>query len=679
MAFELISADINALIARKLLHDVIIERRLYSHSEAHVVIDWDELLLEGDKRSKGLQPTATLGATMLDAEVALQWRGTNLQGHAECFRGYVTGVEAKHAATRSYILLHCVSHSKKADLIPRYRVWQACTLLDICQHIAGKEPLFQIQSDAQSVLGGISIDLSVQYDETDFAYLSRMLHAWGIPMYVDDRAGKIGIGGPKATGSGLFPAVNWHCDAITLEGRLLPNDEKSRNAGSGATGIAKQHANRFNASLKRDASGYLPRLDDDHLEEREWIADRVGDTAFQVQPAAYRIQWQGALFDYSPGVGVMFADQSFLVREARISGDRQSELVTQELVLQDYMAPMQMHPRRVHWPSRMFWARVMDNSDKDPQRQGRMQVKFDWEDLDPTGGADRCWLPTLTPYGGLKGTSGTSGFLSLPEVGERVLVQFLGEWDSDAVIVGAVREYARDGFIYDPHLTKRWQTPSGNQVTMTTKKDGTDVVRIKCQDQLVFEGKIGSGKETLIFDLFDSDTERIHFEKGGGPPRLDIFCGGEIYMHAEQKLLLEGGMVQIKSNMGPINIDGAPMVMINCGPWSLQPLKREPDKGEESPGATKKKRAKPPVWTSAVVAAPAVAATQAEKKTWIEIELKDDDGNPVPGERYRIKLPDGSTREGSLDANGRARADGINPGTAQVSFPDIDADDWHPY
>ena len=676
MAFELISPVINGLIERTLLHDVAITRRLYGHSEARVVIDWDETALEGNKAALGQRATAMLGATMLDAEVTLKWRGDDLASNVECFKGYVTGVSARHAATRSYIALECVSLSHRADLIPRYRVWQSCTLLDICQHVAGAEPIFEVQADAQGVLGGISIDLSVQYEETDFAYLGRMLHAWGIPMYVDDRAGKIGIGSPKAKGSGAFPAFDWHYDAITLEGGLAPIDDKSRNAGSGATGTAKQYFNKFNASLKRGASVYLPRLDDDHLEEREWIAERVNDQAFQSQSAVYHIEWTGAVFDYSPGVGVTFANQSFLVRSSKIKGDDQSEAVYQELALQDYMAPVQMRHRRVMWPSRMFWATVTDNSGKDPTRQGRMQVAFDWEKLDPTvRGNERCWLPSVTPYGGLKGTSGTSGFLSLPEIGERVLVHFLGEWDSDAVIMGSVREYAREGYMYDPDQTKRWQTPSGNQVTLTTSKSGADTVRIKCQDKMVFEGKIDGGKETLIFDLFDSDTERIHFEKGSGPPRLDIFCGGEIYIHAEQKLLLEGGLVQIKSTTGPITIDGAPMVMINCGPWKLPPLKRAPDKGEEQTGQAKK-RAKPPAWTAMVAAA--AVASQTEKKTWIEIALKDTDGAAVAGERYRIKLPDGSTREGALDANGRARVDGIDPGTAQVCFPEIDADDWRP-
>jgi hypothetical protein len=65
------------------------------------------------------------------------------------------------------------------------------------------------------------------------------------------------------------------------------------------------------------------------------------------------------------------------------------------------------------------------------------------------------------------------------------------------------------------------------------------------------------------------------------------------------------------------------------------------------------------------------------EKTWIEIKLVDEEWNPVPGERYKITLLDGKTvSEGTLDANGWARVEGIVPGTCQISFPDLDKDAW---
>lgn len=63
-------------------------------------------------------------------------------------------------------------------------------------------------------------------------------------------------------------------------------------------------------------------------------------------------------------------------------------------------------------------------------------------------------------------------------------------------------------------------------------------------------------------------------------------------------------------------------------------------------------------------------------KTWIEIVLRDEDGVPVANEPYRLTLPNGERRSGTLDARGFARVDGIDPGTCDVTFPRIDGREW---
>ena len=68
--------------------------------------------------------------------------------------------------------------------------------------------------------------------------------------------------------------------------------------------------------------------------------------------------------------------------------------------------------------------------------------------------------------------------------------------------------------------------------------------------------------------------------------------------------------------------------------------------------------------------------SEEEKKSWIEIELIDEEDQPVPGERYQIELPDGSVAKGTLDQDGFARVDGIDPGTCKVTFPELDKEAW---
>jgi type VI secretion system secreted protein VgrG len=66
------------------------------------------------------------------------------------------------------------------------------------------------------------------------------------------------------------------------------------------------------------------------------------------------------------------------------------------------------------------------------------------------------------------------------------------------------------------------------------------------------------------------------------------------------------------------------------------------------------------------------------KKSWIEIVLVDEDDKPVPGEQYKVVLPDNKVKIGTLDAKGFARIDGIDDGNCQISFPKLDKDAWEP-
>jgi hypothetical protein len=66
------------------------------------------------------------------------------------------------------------------------------------------------------------------------------------------------------------------------------------------------------------------------------------------------------------------------------------------------------------------------------------------------------------------------------------------------------------------------------------------------------------------------------------------------------------------------------------------------------------------------------------KKTWIEVQLLDQDQNPVPNAKYRLRLPDASISDGNLNDQGMVRIDGIIAGQCDISFPDIDGREWTP-
>jgi hypothetical protein len=64
------------------------------------------------------------------------------------------------------------------------------------------------------------------------------------------------------------------------------------------------------------------------------------------------------------------------------------------------------------------------------------------------------------------------------------------------------------------------------------------------------------------------------------------------------------------------------------------------------------------------------------KTTWIEIVLLYDDGSPAAGERCEVTTPSGDVKPLILDERGFVRIDGIDPGTCDITFPDIDAREW---
>jgi hypothetical protein len=66
------------------------------------------------------------------------------------------------------------------------------------------------------------------------------------------------------------------------------------------------------------------------------------------------------------------------------------------------------------------------------------------------------------------------------------------------------------------------------------------------------------------------------------------------------------------------------------------------------------------------------------RKTFVEIQLADDAGAPLVGERYEILFPSGKKVEGELDSQGLARVEKVNKGDCTITFPDLDAGEWDP-
>ena len=561
MSFQVTVAGVDELSGFQMTTDVVLDRRIYEHSRARIVFAWDE-----DGRYSERQ-IAALAAKALNCTTDISWKAFDTSETTPCFHGYVDRVFGDRAGGHSHLILECVSFSKRADLAPRYRAFQACKLLDICQQVAKSEPLIKI---GQSGDLAFDIPLSVQYGETDYAYLSRMLHAWGVPMSVSDKTGEVTLGARGVSAAGQFPDLDFRWTDVSFSGSA-GYYAKRQNTGSGPSHAARGQVDQLNGQVKPVAADYFPIPDSQPTRERHSTAHSQSDTA------CYRLTFQGGLLAFAPGEVVSFEGQDHIIRAIRVVGDPRVATATQEFELQPFTLPYQPEQVPPSWPSRTLWAWVVDN-EKDPAQRGRIQVKFDLESLDPQSSSEKVWLHTLTPYGGGKSPSDGkaaeyNGFYSLPEVGERVLVEFLGEWDSEAVVIGTVRQNSVSP-MFNAKNTKRWRLPSGTEIAMSSE-DGKEVVRLRSKDKIFFESKMDGANAEVYITPGESDGDIIHFQKGAGPPSLYIQCGGTITVMAQQMLHLEGQQVQIKASGGNVNIDGSPNVMINCIPMPAMPLQKQ--------------------------------------------------------------------------------------------------------
>ncbi len=180
-------------------------------------------------------------------------------------------------------------------------------------------------------------------------------------------------------------------------------------------------------------------------------------------------------------------------------------------------------------------------------------------------------------------------------------------------------------------------------------------------------------------------------------------AGMSIHLKAGMNIILEAG-AQISLKVGGNFIDINPagvfiqgtMVMINSGGSAGSGPGASPVPPKKTQLAEIADNAKPgslgeSFKTQRAARSPTEAAAanaprhdpkseeNKDKKSWIEIVLVDQDDKPVPGEAYRITLPDGTTlAEGTLDEKGFAREDGIDPGTCKVTFPNLDKESWEP-
>ncbi len=365
-------------------------------------------------------------------------------------------------------------------------------------------------------------------------------------------------------------------------------------------------------------------------------------------------------------------------------------------------------------------------------KYGRVKVQFHWDREGKRDEKSSCWIRVASIFAG-----GQYGAIFTPRIGQEVIVDFL-EGDPDQPLITG-RVYNAD--LMPPYPLPDEKTKSTIKTNSSLGGEGFNEIRFedkKGEEQIFIHAEkdldirvkndrrelVGNDRHLIVKrDL----KEKIEFDKHvmveksefrevktdynlkvGGKSAVEVTGSSSLKVtgnmiesfnanHSENvtgTYHLKGMNVKIEGMTGmELKVGGssivltpaaifiqAPLVNINSGSGppvapavsSLVPptAPSPPDAAADaSPGkdvSSQEKRHKEPE-----------EEEEKEKKSWIEIELVDEEDNPVPGEKYKVILPDGKTvAEGTLDEKGFARVEGIDPGTCKITFPNLDKDAW---
>ncbi|APR87514.1 Putative vgr related protein [Minicystis rosea] len=354
-----------------------------------------------------------------------------------------------------------------------HRIFQMISELDIVLKILsewGIEPTKKLTSSYKKR------KFIVQYGETDFVFMSRMLEDAGISFYFEEEKGetKLVLSDAPQKNEARKPAVAFrdeptvadreHITGVRFGRQVRPGKYTMRDvdyrrpasykllasAAKPEAGV-EEKLERFHyvpgAFLFESEKGDETPSADDKGKHRTDEAE--GSTLAQkrldaARGDAFTCSFSTNVIDLSPGTvcttldhphSALGSDKRLLVVESQIDGTREDELhhhVEVRSAEQAYRPKVQTPKPKV---TGVESATVVGAAGEEIHTDefGRVRVHFHWDRESQMDDNSSCWIPVSQPWGGA-GYGGSN----LPRVGQEVIVDFLGGDPNRPVVIGRV-------------------------------------------------------------------------------------------------------------------------------------------------------------------------------------------------------------------------------------------------
>jgi type VI secretion system secreted protein VgrG len=424
------------------------------------------------------------------------------------------------------------------------RIFQNKTELDIARQMLRE---WDIETDEKISETYKTRKYRVQYGETDFGFISRMLEEAGIAFYFADQGGKtvfVLSDAPQENREREMPiayrdtpgsADKEHITAVKVSrlirpGKLTVRDHDYRRpanfalgASASSNGIEERlesfhyepgaflfEANNGVSTPVADDRG-MHRTDETEGEQlaKKRLAASRGD--------ASRVSFRTNVTDLAPGTVLRILnhpqreigdDKKLLVIESRIEGTHDKPFTHHcetRSAASPYHPPLrQPKPKAGGVESATVVGPGMEEIHTD--EFGRVRVQFHWDREGNHDEKSSCWIHVSQPWGGA-GFGGTN----LPRVGQEVIVDFLGGDPDRPVITGRVfTNLQKTPYSLPEHKTRSgWKSNSspsygGYNEIMFEDKAGGELVHVRAQRNMTTQvlndhmSSIGNHRSTAI-------------------------------------------------------------------------------------------------------------------------------------------------------------------------------------
>ena len=419
------------------------------------------------------------------------------------------------------------------------RIFQDMTVLDIVDEVFARYPGLAEYSTDATASRYAKMPYCVQYNESDFAFVSRLLEDAGIHYYFEHSADahvlKLADDSTRSPAIGPHPTVHFQSDQGVREDDGLDGWTAIRRIGAGLKSHKsfdfKQPRNALSADRLLDPPhGVLPVLEHYRYDG----AARFGDSSAGSALAGLRgeeLSWQTKLFEARGTCRSLRTGHYFVLQGHYDHAETDEESRQFFLLGVKHDARNNFKPDFSAAEGCVYRAEAVCLRRKIPYRPpcdtplpymrgpqtatvvgpageeiwtdayGRVKVQFHWDRLGQLNERSSCWVRVSSPWAG----PGMGG-VSAPRIGQEVVVDFL-DGDPDRPIVTG-RVYNKDNpQPFDKHVSGiRSKTVQGEGFNELTMHDaaGSELLNMRAQRDMAttvlndHSSSVGSNKSTSV-------------------------------------------------------------------------------------------------------------------------------------------------------------------------------------